>query len=276
MSCHEEPPVATVVNGQEAIKVYRDEIEDSPREWDNLGVISMHSKSAYSGLGEEEYDTHGCAYDSDEPGKCGAELFDGALAVLPLFVDDWGWKLVMRTARNHENEPPSGYIYATRERAEAMWCTTRRNAPSAKKARDMLRDEIASYNQFLAGEVYEARHVRAEKCDKGHEHEETVESLHGYYPAYDGNLDEDGRCAYRYPVVLATTNPADEVVRQYIDDWLALEDNDPAGDGKRAMGWYKAAAECGDLSEEARDYWAGMAGKAARRAAAAGAGGGGS
>ena len=264
MTCHEEPPVATVVNGQEAIQVYRDEIEDSPREWDNLGIVSMNSQSEHSGIGEEEYDVHVDPYDLEEPGKCGAELFDGALAALPLFVDDWGWKLVIRTAHNHEDEPPCGYIYTTEKRAVDMGCTTRSGAPSARKAKQALRDEIAAWNQYLAGEVYEVRLVNTERCDKGHDHEKVLESVHGFYPDYDGNIDEDGRCRYEEPYFQARASPVDGVVKQYIEYDLAA---DPPS--KEARAWYKAAAACGDLSEEARDYWAGMAGKASRRAASA-------
>ena len=261
MSCQEETPVATVSNGQEAIQVFRDEIEDSPRKWDNMGVISMNSQSEFSGLGEETFDAHADPYELDEPGKCGAELFDGAVAVLPLFIDDWGWKRVIRTAHDDENEPPAGYIYATAEKALAMECTTKSGRPSAKKAERMLRDEIAAYNQYLADEVYEARLVRTEKCDKGHEHENILDSLHGYYPEYDGNIDEDGRCTYAEPYFQPRVSPVDEVVKRYIE-------YDLGADGRG--GWYAAAAACADLSPEAREYWAGLAAKAAGPGAGAG------
>ena len=270
MSCQENPPVATVVNGKEAIKVVRDEIEDSPRENSNLGVISMRSGGAYDGLGEETYFLPGCADESDEPGKCGADLFKGTLACIPLYVDDWSWKLVIRTDANHPDEVPDGYIYATGKAAAAMGITGRNGRPPAQAVRRDLLSEIAGYNQFLADEVYAARHVRAGKCDMGHDHEDVVESVHGIYPSYDGNIDEDGRCAWRMPDVLAANNhPADDVVRQYIDDFIGGPDD------KDARGWYAAAAECMDLSSEARAYWSRRLGRPAGPPAGGGSGGGG-
>ena len=272
MTCHEETTVATVVNGQEAIKVARDELDTSPREWSNLGVISMRSSSDnYSGLGEETYHTYGCECDSDEPGECGKELFADTLAHLPLFVDDWGWKTVIRTAPNRDGEAPDGYIYATDKQAIAMGCTSKRSGkPSARLAKRMLRDEIASYNQWLAGEVYMVTHVRTERCDRGADHEEVLECIGGVYPPYDGNIDEDGRCKWLAWGMLGRINPADEAVKQFIDDFIG--GGEGADGAREALGWYRAAAACADLSDEARNYWAWEAKKLASgsaRAAAA-------
>ena len=259
MTCHEETIVATVVNGQEAIKVARDKIDTSPREWDNLGVISMcadKSRGGHPWLGEETYHVYGCEDHSDRPGKCGEELFAGTLAYLPLFVDDWKWKTVIRTAPNSDDEVPDGYIYATVERAAAMGCVSARTGRMpAAKALGMLRDEIAAYNQYLAGEVYEARLVRTGMCDKGVAHEEVLDDLHGLYPPYDGNIDVDGRCMYKAWASLGTPNPADHAVRVAIEECVGTVN----GGERASLGWYNAAAECLDLSDEAREYWAGKA-----------------
>lgn len=256
MTSHEETIVATVVNGQEAIKVARDELDTSPREWSNLGVISMCADRHTGGhpwLGEETYHVYGCEDDSDRPGKCGEELFAGSLAYLPLFVDDWKWKTVIRTAPNSDDEMPDGYIYATDERAEAMGCVSARTGKmSASRARGMLRDEIASYNQYLAGEVYEVRLVRTDRCDKGAVHEEVLDDLHGLYPPYDANIDEDGRCLYKAGASMGAPNPADHAVKVAIEECVGTVN----GGERAALGWYSAAAECADLSDEARGYWA--------------------
>lgn len=257
MSCQEEATiVATVKNGQEAIKVARDAFEESPREWSNLGVISMSAGRGADGLGEETYHLYGCEDDSDRPDKCGEELFKDKLAYLPLFVDDWSWKFVIRTAPNRAGEVPDGYIYATEKQAAVMGCISKRTGrPSAAAAKRMLRDEIAAYNQYLAGEVYAASLVRTDRCDHGADHEVVLDDVHGFYPPYDGNIDGDGRCLYRirqgWPDDMP--NPADDVVRMFIRDFIGSDDDDG---GAEALGWYRAAAKCGDLSEEARASWA--------------------
>ena len=257
MTCQEETTiVATVRNGQEAIKVVLDEIEDSPREWSNLGVISMCDGREVDGLGEETYHLYGCEDNFDRPDNCGKELFKDTLTHMPLFVDDWGWKRVIRTAPNRANEVPDGYIYATEEQAVAMGCISKRTGrPSAAAAKRMLRDEIAAYNQYLAGEVYAASLVRTDRCDHGVDHEVVLEDVHGFYPPYDGNIDGDGRCLYRlrqgWPDELH--NPADDVVRMFIRDFIDSADDDGNAE---ALGWYRAAAKCEDLSDEARAFWA--------------------
>ena len=260
MTCHEETIVATVRNGQEAIKVARDETDTSPREWSNVGVISMcadRSSGGHPWLGEETYHTYGCEDSSETPGRCGKELFADALACLPLFVDDWGWKTVIRTAPDRDNEVPDGYIYATEERAVDMGCISKKTGrPSAIKAKKMLRDEIAAYNQYLAGEVYEARLVRTGRCDRGAEHEEVLDDVHGMYPPYDAHTDGDGRCLYMKRARADESNPVDYAVRTFIKECVGTEN----GGARAALGWYKAAAECADLSAEARAYWSREAG----------------
>ena len=260
MACQEEETiVATVVNGQEAIKVARDETDTSPREWSNVGIISMCADRPSGGhpwLGEETYHVYGCEDSSDSPGKCGEDLFKGRLAYLPLFVDDWGWKTVIRTAPDRDGEMPDGYIYATEEHAVAMGCVSKTGRPSAVKAKRMLLDEIAAYNQYLAGEVYEARLVRTGRCDKGAEHEEVLDDVHGMYPPYDAHTDEHGRCLYMKRVKADEANPVDYAVRTFIKECVGTAN----GGARAALGWYKAAAECADLSAEARAYWASEAG----------------
>ena len=282
MACQEgETIVATVRNGQEAINVARDEGDTSPREWTNLGVISMCADRTVGGhpwLGEETYHVYGCEDDSDRPGRCGEELFADTLAHLPLFVDDWGWKTVIRTARNRSDEVPDGYIYATAGRAADMGCISKRTGrPSAAAATRMLRSEIAAYNQYLAGEVYMARLVRTNRCDRGAEHVEVLDDVHGVYPPYDAHIDRNGRLLYRAPEE-AGINPADHVVRMYIEDSIAAGESD----ARAVLGWYKAASLCADLSRDARIDWkkktraleTGIAGAGRRGSTGSGGGGG--
>lgn len=277
MPCQEETiVVATVVNGQDAIKVVRDDIDTSPREWDNLGVISMRAdgNENYSGYAEETYRLYGCEDETGRPDKCGDAIFGGTLAHIPLFFDNWGWKTVIRTAPNERGEVPDGYIYATDKRAVYMGCVSKKTGkPSARMAKRMLRYEIASLNQWLAGEVYMVSLERTKRCEMGTDHVEVLECIGGVYPPYNGNIDEDGRCAYYNMFDKAgRVNPADHAVRTFIEDFVwdaRAGDKAEADDGggePEALGWYRAAAACADLSEAARAYWSGEAEKMASRA----------
>lgn len=252
---------ATVVNGSMAIRVVKDEIADSPRGRESLGVIAMRETGGYNDISHYGERTYRCDECGDRPMRCKGHSF-GDLARIPLFIDNWGWKTVVRTAPNGDDEAPDGYIYATRKRAVEMECVNARGSPSAKKAREWMRQEIDEYNQYLAGEVYAFEMVRTSKCDKGHTHEDVVESAGGFYPPFDGNTDPDGRCRWDPRAFDGPLNhPADYVVHTAIDDFVS---------DREIVGWARAAARCGDLSDDARGFWS----NTAARLAAAGVGGG--
>ena len=264
MTCQEEDTIlATVVNGQEAIVVARDALDESPREWSNVGVISMNAdggavngcRGRYAGLGEETYHTYGCADDAgsgEERERCGADLFEGALACLPLFVEDWHWKYVLRTEPREAGQAPDGYIYATDESAVSMGCVDKNGRPSAARVAKMLRDEIDAYNLYLAGEVYCVRHVRNAKCSMGRDHEDVLDELHGVYPPYGAGKAAAG----------ANSEPVDYAASLFIQEIADAEAAEGGGDAA-VRRWYLAASKCAEFAKPTRAYWRRAAGKAA-------------
>ena len=263
MTCQEEIILATVENGHEAIIVARDEDDESPREWSNVGVISMNadkgimSRSDYTRLGEETYHTYGCEDDAesaDERERCGADLFAGALASIPLYVEDWHWKLVLRTEPREAGQAPDGYIYATNESAASMGCVGKSGRPSAAKAARLMRDEIDVYNLYLAGEVYYVRRVRSAKCSMGRDHEDVLEEIHGVYPPY-GAAKAEGAGAHSEPV--------DYAASLLIGDIAAAAATAASGGSDVVRGWYAAASRCPEFTGPTRAYWRRAADKAA-------------
>lgn len=140
------------------IRIERDEHYDSPREWDNLGVmVCFHSR--YDLGDKHDYSTSG--FEGWNELREELEKEEGAIVVLPLFLMDhsgismscsssqfracdaagWDWGCV-------------GFIYASREKILKEWSKKRISKQLLKKVEEILVGEVKEYDQYLTGDVW--------------------------------------------------------------------------------------------------------------------------
>lgn len=160
----------TLDNGNVVTLAY-DEDAESPREWDNLGTIVYHH-SRYE-LGDERIDDRIGSVDVADRyyfGSSGESLYVYLLDHSGLYLSTspspayggWDTSLV-------------GIIGVTREKIIAEYGDD--SPESRERARSVLRGEIATFNQYINGEVY---------CWTLEDSEGTIiDSVGGYY-----DLDE--------------------------------------------------------------------------------------
>jgi hypothetical protein len=129
------------------VEQYFDEV-DSPRDWDNLGVmVCWHGR--YS-LGDEQPRL--------EPAEWAAWLkkeHPNAI-ILPLYLYDHSGITISTTPFSCSwDSGQIGYIYTTPERVRDIGHSWNRLTAKRREAvEDMLRSEVAIYDQFIRGEVY--------------------------------------------------------------------------------------------------------------------------
>jgi hypothetical protein len=131
------------------IKVYQDEIGDSPRDWDNLGtVVCWHSR--YN-LGDKH------SFDTPQ------DFLDYAKANKPLRIpifmyDHSGIGLSTSNLQYPFNCPwdagQVGWIYVEVAKVKDEWKWKQLTASRRTKILSLLEGEVETYDKFLRGEVY--------------------------------------------------------------------------------------------------------------------------
>jgi len=160
------------------LEVYQDEIPDSPRDWDNLGkMICFHNR--YD-LG----DKHDFTVESIK------ELVENNHVIsLRLYLYDHSG-IGMSTSNNcyPYNCPwdagQVGFIYVTESDvlSEYGGGAKRVSVKLREKILDILQNEVATYNQFLEGDVYVYHVIRPKNCKEcGSNIDEGLDSCGGFY-----------------------------------------------------------------------------------------------
>ncbi len=144
------------------ISIYQDEDAESPREWDNLGVMVCFHKRYDLGdkayrvkqrLAEEMFSS----WDQLE-GHLKAQI--NAVVVLPLYLyDHSGLRIkvgsfqgLLPQGHAEFDSGKVGFIYVSREAVRKKY--DRVNKATICKAESVLRGEVEVYNQYLRGDVY--------------------------------------------------------------------------------------------------------------------------
>lgn len=175
--------------GELSVEIAQDEFVDNPRvEYDNFGrMYCIHSRYA---LGDKHDFRNAAALKEHVQG-------DDVVVCLALWLYDHGG-LFMRCGDGDSNPFPFhdrwdsgcvGFIFCTE--ADVVKEYGKVNAETLAKVRKLLEDEVATYNQYLAGDVW--RYVIQNKEGK------VLESRCGYY-GYDyakAEAIEAAECLWR-------------------------------------------------------------------------------
>ena len=173
------------------INIHLDEDPQSPREWDNLGVIAYKHRN-YA-LGEEEIsdpiDWLAEKLGIDEPGDYCNEnkdrleaLFLEKHVTLPLYLYDHSGITISTTPFSCcWDSGRLGYIYTTLEQLNKLRHNWKRwSAKRREKASKWLEEEVEGFDQYLTGDVYGFEIIDPDG--------ENIDSCWGYY-GYE-NIDE--------------------------------------------------------------------------------------
>lgn len=187
-----DAPIHTETHDDHVIKIYHDPDAESPRDWDNLGTMvcghtryNLGDDNSFSSARDFLIDlldlNEDCRLDV-------AALEDRAKAIaviLPLYLYDHSG-LAMNTTGFHcpWDSAQVGYIYVTLADIRSEYSVKRVSAKRRSQVEEYLRQEVATYHDYLAGNVYgyviEEDGIEADSC-------------WGFIGDYDGYVLEEAR-----------------------------------------------------------------------------------
>lgn len=163
------------------LEIVYDECPESPREWDNLGVMAC------------QYPNHSFGDDQITDGNnwidhlITKDLTEKDLAVcLPLYVYDHSgisMKCGDRVFPFNDQWDSSmiGFVYVTKEKLKEEYKVKRISKKILIKAEEILKSEIETYSDYIEGNVYGFSLYKKIKCDLDEDHRENIDSCYGFF-----------------------------------------------------------------------------------------------
>ena len=157
------------------ITIEQDEY-DNPREWDNFGhMVCAHRR--YD-IGDEQLEVHGVSLEDDlkhNLESIGLKLND--VLILPLYLYDHSGIAMNTTGFSCGwDSGQVGFIYVSKEDVRKEYNVKRITKTIKEKTFELLRGEVATYSQYLDGDVWCVRITDEE--------DEAIDSCCGLY-GYD-------------------------------------------------------------------------------------------
>lgn len=174
-----EQPTTTKEIGKYRIKIYPDDMTESPRNDDNLGkMICFHRR--YD-LGDK-HDYKRDSFRFVEDLKKTIIKNENVAVILPLYLYDHSGITISTTPFSCRFDSGQvGWVVVSKEKLREEYSVKRLTKAIIEKATKVLEGEVETYDQYLTGDVYRFKIVEVSTCDKGHEHEEVVDSCGGFY-----------------------------------------------------------------------------------------------
>jgi hypothetical protein len=138
------------------VKVHHDENAESPREWDNLGVMACWHRR-YN-LGDVQ--------PKEDPAEWFKENAPEGSVVLPLYLyDHSGLTMSTGSFGDKWDSGQVGWIVATPEAIRKNFMVKRITKAIRARAEEVLRSEVATYDDYLTGNVWGYTLDVSEACE---------------------------------------------------------------------------------------------------------------
>lgn len=148
-----ERPAYMAENEKAKLEIHYDTSPESPREWPNLGVmVCWHRRYNLGDRHEyrtpEEFEN---AFDPKHEGFEGEEI----AARLPLYLYDHSGITMNTTGFSDRwDSGQVGWVYVTKKQLREEYHLKRVSKKAIRKALEVMRAEVKTYDQYISGEVY--------------------------------------------------------------------------------------------------------------------------
>jgi hypothetical protein len=164
--------------GKYEIEIVRDLNPDSPRDWDNLGIMVCRHRT-YN-LGDMHmYNLRNCESWSDVQKE-----LEYPPVILNLYLyDHSGITISCTPFGDRWDSGQVGFIFATKETLLKEYGKI--DEEVIDRAIGILKSEVEAYDMYLRGDIFGYRISEVSTCNLGHEHMEEIDSCWGYYGEED-------------------------------------------------------------------------------------------
>jgi hypothetical protein len=172
------------------LEIEQDESPESPRSWDNLGTMVCFHKRYNLG---DKTDYKSKDYQSWYELKKAIEQNEGEVYILPLYLyDHSGITMSTSSFDCRWDSGQVGFIYVSKDKVIKEYG----REMEAEVIEKYLNSEVETYDQYLTGDVWGYVIYEIETCDKGHEHENEIDSCWGFF-GHD-ECEKEGNAVIKY------------------------------------------------------------------------------
>lgn len=174
-----QEPIKELKVGNKILRIFNDDMADSPLSWSNIGkLICFHKR--YD-LGDKHEYNHE-QYDSYAEMEKDIVKKENAAIILPLYLYDHSCITIRTTSFNDRwDSGQVGFAIVTKETIKKEYSVKRISKKLLADVTSVLLGEIETYDQFIRGDVYRFEIVKLSVCDHEHEHEEHEDSCGGFF-----------------------------------------------------------------------------------------------
>lgn len=185
--------IKEVTVGNKILRIFQDDNGDDPRGWDNLSkMVCFHRNYKLGDKHEYQQSDYRSWTEIEQAIKRKEEI----AIIQPLFLYDHSGITISTSDEYPYNDRwdagQVGFIYITKKDIREAYGVKRITKALIEKAKLVLLDEVKVYDQYLTGDVYRFTIDEITTCDKGHEHENQLDSCGGFYGTdfkHSGMLD---------------------------------------------------------------------------------------
>lgn len=166
------------------LQIVVDRCPDSPRNWDNLGtIVGFHKRYK---IGDDNHGYKSSDYDSWDEIESAIIKNEKPVVVLPVYMYDHSGQTISTSPFSCRwDSGQVGFIYVSREKALSELGLKRITGKDKERIENILKGEIATYDQYIRGDVY-----GFEIVDKDGNVEDSC------YGFYGSNIEENGILDY--------------------------------------------------------------------------------
>lgn len=182
------------------LEIFRDEDPMNPRtEWDNIGtMICFHNR--YN-LGDK-HNYNSSNYSGWSELKEQIENDYSVLMIKPLYLyDHSGITISTSPFGCIWDSGQVGWIFIDEKKLDYMMGDT--SGHNEINLEEIIDNEVETYDSYIQGEVYGYKIIEVETCDKGHEHEDIIDSCGGYYKEEDAEAEGNSLLKHYQEKVMA-------------------------------------------------------------------------